>query len=162
MKPTILVLGCLLLLFVPASALAKGQTVKITIEGAGLRVPIEITDPRVLVSFNVRAGGGTTHADPGNGASFIIDWSRGAIREHPAGPLYKISFWTKEPKEKLVYVVFYQYDRASRQGYVYLPGRQDEWYRLNTQTIYRFVEGNWLHARSEWDKIAIPLISGHA
>jgi hypothetical protein len=37
----------------------------------------------------------------------------------------------------------YQYDLASKHGYVYLPGGQDQWYRLNTQTIYRFVEGNW-------------------
>jgi hypothetical protein len=104
-------LGALLLLFFPAQALAKGQTIKITIEGAGLRAPIEITDPHMLVYSNVWSDPGTSSTGAGpnfnhNAPSFIIDWSQGAMKRRPDGqPLYKISFWAKEPNERLVYVV---------------------------------------------------------
>jgi hypothetical protein len=42
-----------LLLGIPVQAFAKGQTVKITIKGADLITPVEITDPKVLTQFQV-------------------------------------------------------------------------------------------------------------
>ncbi len=70
-----------------------------------------------------------------------------------------MSFHAKLPDERLVYVVIYEYDPANDQGYVYLPGKTDEWYRLNVGTIFRGVEGNWFFARDAWERIARPLIT---
>jgi hypothetical protein len=41
-------------------------------------------------------------------------------------------------------------DPATGQGYVYLPGKADEPYRLNTKAIYRGREGNWFRATAAW------------
>ena len=41
-------------------------------------------------------------------------------------------------------------DPATGQGYVYLPGKSDEPYRLNTKAIYRGREGNWFRANAAW------------
>jgi hypothetical protein len=42
---------------VPAPLSAKGNTVKITIKGAGITTPLEITDPKIR-EFHVWAGPG--------------------------------------------------------------------------------------------------------
>jgi len=55
--------------------------------------------------------------------------------------------------------VFYEYDPATERGYVYLPGRKDEWYQLNVSTIFHGVEGKWFRAWSVWDNVARPLIA---
>lgn len=145
------------LLAIPAQLFAKGATVKITIRGAGLKAPIEITDPKVLANFLVWAGPGT---GPNEAKAFIIDWSEGPVAERPKGlPRYEVSFYAKHSEERLVYVVFYEYDPSKKQGYVYLPGRTDQWYGLNVSTIFRGVEGNWFRAWSEWDKTAGPLLA---
>lgn len=163
MKRVMLFVIALLLPLFPSSALAKGKTVKVTIEGAALTAAIEITNARALAPFNIWAGPnpamGTTSFD--SPPSFVVDWSSGPVREPSrALPRYKVSFWT-EDREKVAYVVFYSYDPVTKQGYVYLPGEKDDSYSLNIGTMLRGVEGTWFHAWSEWDKIAIPLISGH-
>jgi hypothetical protein len=56
-------------------------------------------------------------------------------------PRYKVSFWANESQEKLVYVVYYEFDSATKQGYVYLPGEDDAAYLLDTGSILRDVEG---------------------
>jgi hypothetical protein len=158
MRLTFAVLTTLLLLLVPARLFAKADTVKITIKGADLKTPIEITDPKVLKSFFVWGGPGRSSIQPG---SFIIDWSQGPAAEPPKGlPRYEVSFYAKMPNERIIYVVFYERDPSMEQGYVYLPGSTDEWYPLNTRAIYRGTEGNWFRAWSVWDKVARPLIAG--
>ena len=153
----------LLLLVAPAQVFAKGETVKITIKGADLKTPIEITNPKILTEFPVWTGPGTSSVDPrfnSNAPGFIIDWSQGAIEEPPKGlQRYEVSFWAKLPKKKLIYVVLYEYDPATEQGYVYLPGRKDEWYRLNVGTIFHGVEGKWFRAWSVWNNVARPLLA---
>ena len=152
------VLIAFFLLAIPAQLFAKGPTLKIIIRGGDLKAPIEIRDSAVLASFPVWAGPGTS---PNEMNAFIIDWSRGPVTERPKElPRYEISFYAKHPEERLVYVVFYEYDPATQRGYVYLPGRTDQWYRLNVGTIFRGVEGNWFPAWSVWDKVARPLIAG--
>jgi hypothetical protein len=47
-------LNSLLILSVPTPLLAKGKTVKVTIKGAVLKTPIEISDPKILANFQVR------------------------------------------------------------------------------------------------------------
>lgn len=152
----------LLILIAPNSALAKGKTVKITIDGGNLKNPIEIKSPHVLQPFRVWAGPGTSaYGDlDGSAPSLIVDWSQGALRQHPENlPLYKVSFWADAPKPRVVYVVFYEYDPAAKEGYVYFPGQNDEWFALNIATIMRDVEGKWFRSWSAWDKVATPLIS---
>jgi hypothetical protein len=92
--------------------------------------------------------------------TFVIDWSQ-SVADHPKKlQRYQVSFYAKLPNERLIYVVFYEYDVATKQGYIYLPGRTDEWYRLNVSTIIRGVEGRWFRAWSGWDSVAMPIIAG--
>ena len=143
---------------------AKGKTSKITISGADLKAPIEITDPSVLLKFNVWSGVGTSWTSSGvtrqGDTGFIIDWPLGAVSQKPkALTRYQVSFYAKFPQERLVYVVFYEYDPANNNGYVYLPGKADEWYGTNVGSILRGVEGEWFFSNEEWERIARPIIT---
>ena len=73
---------------------------------------------------------------------------------------YEVLFYAKMPDERLIYVVFYEYDPATEHGYVYFPGRTEEWYRLNVSSIFHGVEGKWFPAWSVWEGVARPLIAG--
>ena len=85
-------LNSLLILCVPTPLLAKGKTVKVTIKGAVLKTPIEISDPKILANFQVWTGPGTSTADR---QSLIIDWSQGPVRKPPASlSRYQVSFHT--------------------------------------------------------------------
>jgi hypothetical protein len=148
---------------IPARVFAKADISRITIKGADLKTPIEITDPKTLANFDVWSGPGTswTGGSPKEADRFIIDWSQG-VTEPPKGlQRYEVLFYAKMPNERLVYVVFYEYDPATEHGYIYLPGRADERYRLNVGTIYRGVEGRWFRAWSEWDSLARALLGNH-
>jgi hypothetical protein len=63
------------------------------------------------------------------------------------------------PDERLIYVVFYENDPATRCGYVYFSGTE-KWYRLNVSTIFHGVEGKWFRAWSAWEGVVTPLIAG--
>lgn len=142
---------------IPAGLFAKGATGRITIKGADLITPIEITDPKILTNFCAWTGPGTSSSEP---QGLIVDWSRGVVAEPPKGlQRCEVSFYTKALNTRPVYVVLYGYDASSEQGYVYLPGRSEEWYRLNVKTIFRGIEGNWFRAWTVWDKVARPLIA---
>jgi len=156
----------LLLLAIPTELFAKAETSKIIIKGADLSAPIEITDPKTLANFLVWTGTGTscttaagTSCAPVSTESFIVDWSQ-PIAEHPNGlHRYEVSFYAKMPEDRLIYVVFYEYDPAKERGYVYFPGKTEEWYRLDVTTIFHGVEGKWFRAWSVWDGVAGPLIA---
>ena len=155
-------LAGILLVLLAAPAFAKGPTVKITMEGGSLGDPIVMTDPQVLAPFRVWEGPGTSSYDNSEShvSSFIVNWSHGATAEPAHGlPRYKISFWADEPQEKLAYVVYYEFDPARKQGYVYLPGAGDDAYLLNTSSILRDVEGKWFRSWSKWDRVAFPLVA---
>jgi len=168
MKQNVALFVAFLSLIIPAQLFAKGAISKITIEGADLKTPIEITDFREFKSVNYSPWSG-----PGVGVNgkaqtegFIIDdWSQ-PVKERPKGlKRYKVSFYAKFTEEKLVYVVLYEYDPAAGRGYIYLPGRGDDSYWLNVGTIARLVEGHsyeghWYRARTAWDSIARLLIAG--
>lgn len=148
-------LNSLLILYVPAPLLAKGKTVKITIKGADLKTPIEISDSRILANFQVWTGPGTSTADR---PSLIIDWSQGPVTKPPESlRRYQVSFRT-DPNEQIVYVVYYAFSPKAEQGYVYLPGESDEWAGLNVRSIWRGVEGKWFRAWSAWERVARPII----
>jgi hypothetical protein len=67
---------------VAARLFAKADTIKVTIKGADLNTPVEITDPKVLTSFRVWTGPGTSSNEA---KAFIIDWSQGPAAERPKG-----------------------------------------------------------------------------
>jgi len=152
-----------LLLAAPASLLAKSPTLKIVIQGADLTTPIQISDAQVLANFQVLSGKGTYTNEPRiEEPSFIIDWSQGPTAEPPqALSRYQILFYAERPNERLVYAVSYAFDAVTREGYVYLPGKNDEDYALNVHTIIRRVEGKWFHSWAKWDSVAQQLIQSH-
>ena len=73
-------LNSLLILSVPAPLVAKAKIVKITIKGADLKTPIEVSDPKTVENFQVWTGSGTSTADK---QSLIIDWSHRSVN-HPS------------------------------------------------------------------------------
>jgi hypothetical protein len=158
MRITIVVLlTFLLFLVVSTPLLAKEKTSKITISGAGLNTPIEISDPNVLANFRVWAGPGTSSNE---GQGLIIDWSQGTVTETPNTlRRYQVSFYAGSPAhERIVYVVYYVLNPDAGPGYVYLPGESDEWYGVNVHSIGRGVEGKWFRAWNAWERVARPLI----
>src|SRR5579862_9875723 len=85
-------LALLTIAAVPSSLAAKEKTTRITINGGNLGTAVEITDPKILDSFNVWVGPGTSSNEA---EGFIVQWSRGAIAEPPSRlPQYQISFYT--------------------------------------------------------------------
>jgi hypothetical protein len=157
MRITIAILLTFLLILVDSTPLlAKAKTSKITISGAGLKRPIEISDPKILVVFSVWTGPGTSGADR---QGLIIDWSQGSIRETPNTlHKYQVSFYAGDPgHERIVYVVYYVLNSAGP-DYVYLPGQSDEWYGVNVHSIVRGDEGKWFPAWNAWERVARPLI----
>ena len=140
--------------------LAKGPTTRIVISAPGLASAVEVTDPALLREFNIWSGPGVLIGGREQSHGFIVDWSR-SIDRPPAGLVrYEVSFYVKsarlpleEQRERLAYVVFYELDPA-RGGYVYLPGKGDSRYLLNSQTIYRGREGRWFHATDAWSAAA--------
>jgi hypothetical protein len=150
---------------VPAPLSAKGNTVKITIKGAGITTPLEITDPKIR-EFHVWAGPGAAETE-----GFIIEWSKGVVAQPPTGLQHcEVSFYSgcqsnesdcRAPEPHLVYVVSYAYNPSTEQGYIYLPGRSDELFKFNAATILHghSFEGHWLRATSAWGTFARPLIA---
>lgn len=147
------VFGLVILAIVPTALLAKGPTVKITIQGPGISTPIESTDTK-LAAFNVWSGPGVQINGVDQTEGFIIDWGKGPMPEPAAAlPRYEVSFYAGRPSE-LVYVVSYAFNAKTGQGFVYLPGGS-----LNMATMYRGnLEGHWFHATIAWDNFARQLL----
>jgi hypothetical protein len=154
----------------PALLLAKGDTVKITIESADLPSPIQLTG-REVRQFNIWSGPGTYLNGVEGTQGFIVDWAN-RLDEAPVGlHHYKVSFYegcelresspcrTSEPS--LAYVVYYAYNPSSGDGFVYLPGRGGEFAQLNTSHIYRGqgYEGRWFRASKAWNDFVRPIIA---
>ena len=152
--------GLLVMLCATPFVFAKGPTTRITITSADLPSPIAITDREILKNFHVWAGPGTFVNGVEGNDGFIIDWASGAVRERPSGlRTYEVSFYVRhanrpfdQQPDQLAYVISYEADPVTGQGYVYLPGRTDARYRLNTTTILRGREGNWFRASVSWQQ----------
>lgn len=132
--PRLVALAATVSLGVPL--IAKGPTVKLTITGQDFSRPIEVTEPEALVHV----------------------WSSDFIRLPAAEPdqslpRYIVSFFVQFPASpvRMVYVVYYSVDPQTGKGFVYLPGRGEEWYTLNASTILRpGQDGKWHHASDRW------------
>jgi hypothetical protein len=170
MKMFAAVLSVVFVTTTPTLLMAKGDTVKITIESAELATPIEITDLAVR-QFNIWSGPGTYLNGVEGRQGFIIDWAN-RLDAAPEGlHHYKVSFYegcelrqstpcpTSEPS--LAYVVYYAYNPSTGDGFVYLPGRGGEFAELNTSHIYRGqeYEGHWFRAAKAWNDFIRPIIT---
>ena len=147
---------------------AKGTTTRIMITGAELQRPIEISDPEILKNFDVWSGPGTFANGVEGNEGFIVDWASGVVTERPSGLRnFELSFYVRyanrpfgEQTDQLAYSVSYALDPATGQGYVYLPGKADHPYRLNTKTIYRGREGHWFRATAAWRSAFRSVVHG--
>jgi hypothetical protein len=70
---------------------------------------------------------------------------------------FRLSFYARggshsdgDDRNRVAYVVSYGIDPMTGIGYVYLPGKGDESYALNTTTIDRGCEGKWFRATAAW------------
>ena len=153
---------CLLAIYSAAAVVyAKGATTRITITGAELQSPVEISDPDALKNFDVWSGPGTFANGVERTTGFIIDWASGAVTDRPIGlRTFDLSFYVRyanrpfaEQTDQLAYIVSYAVDSTTGQGYVYLPGKADAPYRLNTKSIYRGREGHWFRATVQWQQV---------
>src|SRR5246127_3190347 len=109
MRPMVSLSVMFLLLVSPSPVFAKAETVKIVIQGADLKTPIQITDRKFLANIQVLSGKGTYSNEARlEEPSFIIDWPQGPTGEpSTALPHYEISFYANLPDERRVYVVSY-------------------------------------------------------
>lgn len=160
-----------------ASLVAKGATTRIVITDIARGTVTEITDRAVLEQFHVWAGRGTYSGPPDRQTEgtqgFIVDWTAGAVDQRPSQlRRYELKFYVSPkralpssvaanpPADELAYVVLYEHDPATGRGYVYLPGKSDDHFRLNVRTIHRGLEGQWLRASNAWESAftALPVI----
>ena len=131
-----------------APAYLPKQTVKLVINGPGLRDNVDITD-RASIAANVFGGEFmTTHAD----------------EPDKAWPRYRVAFhiYGRERGVHLGYAVTYVRNPKTGEGFVYLPGRGEPDYGLNISTIMRdgtdspgaqpARDGQWQHADADWSK----------
>ena len=156
-----------------AGLAGKGSTSRISISGDNLATSIEIRDVAVVNRFQIWTGPGMRSCDGAGRCvegteGFIVDWSAGAVPARPSGlSQFQVSFFVEDERlpgqpgrERLAYVVLYEYDPAGSQGFVYLPGKGDRWHELNEGSIYRGgLEGHWFRANRAWQDAVVPLIS---
>jgi hypothetical protein len=160
---------------------AKGRMLRIEISGGTLTSPLQITDERSLKEFTFWEGPGNNGVTLENAVSgSIIDWKTGFVAQHAADlQRYEVSFYwmgcarddpaPRDGKHEcaevpvLAYVVFYEYDASSKQGFVYLPGRGDpgDLEGIDSGTIWRGpgVAGHWFRATNAWADFVSPLIA---
>lgn len=153
MKKSLFIFPAVLLVMslgAPEVSSAKSPTVKIMITGGALTSPIELTDPRILDVSNVWTG-------------HFLDSSRGAVTEPPRGlQRYELSFYIRiaDNEVRKKYVLYYYPRSGAEPGYIYLPGKGDGWYRLNTEAIVRNgKDGKWNYASPGWENLIRPEIA---
>ena len=141
--PRLIVTGCLIAAVAAATPLsAKGPTVRLVVTGGTLGSPITIADVSSLSAFSVYGG------------EFL---GAAAAPNDAQTPRYEVSFYVELPRGGGIhkkYVVHYTKGAKPGEGYIYLPGRGDESYRLNSATILRAGhDGQWHAASRAWSKM---------
>ena len=140
--------------------LAKSETAKITITSPALHSTVEITDPQVR-AFSVWSGPGVRVDGVEQMEGFIINWRQGVVKELPSGLRHVEVAFYGDASDQPVYTVFYDYNPVSGEGYVYLPGKNDEGYTRNTAAVLHGTEweGHWFRATAAWETFVRPLIA---
>lgn len=144
MRNIVCVLLLIALWFLPQDALAKAETVKITVSGGSLATTISVTDARIL---------DLSHAW---GDSFL-DTSRPPIDQAPQGPWpYEISFYSliAENDVRKTCVLYYYPSNSTDPGLIYLPSSRSAVWALNVGTVLRRGrDGKWSYASPTWDTL---------
>lgn len=106
-----------------APARGPKETVKLVVNGPGLRNDVEITDPAAIAG-NVFAGNFMTTT---------------ATEPDKVWPRYRVAFYLNKNQRGVVvaYAVSYVRNPKSGEGFVYLPGHGEVDYGLNISTIMR-------------------------
>ena len=65
-------------------------------------------------------------------------------------------------KQCLVYVLFYDYDPSSERGFVYVPGKGEQWHAFDISVVYHGVEGHWFNVTDSWTGFARTLIANRS
>lgn len=137
--PRLLLVVGLTLLGLPAEA--KWPLEKVTVSGPGLTEPVEITDPEFLTLSNPWVGK-------------FADWSSASEGGPDAQLVYEVTLHSRLGRSDLrpVYRFRYAPEPIGRPGHVYLPGKEEPWYRDNVRTILRDGhDGRWHRAAPEWE-----------
>jgi len=126
---------------------AKGDTVRLTVAGPGLASAVEVRSADA-VAANVYAG------------NFI---GEGTSAPDATLPRYVVSFFVETPRNpvRMMYVVRYVRNPQTGQAFIYLPGHDDEGYRLNVATILRGQEGEWHVADAVWGNAIAKVLPRH-
>jgi hypothetical protein len=124
-KTSVAAFGFLMMSVVHALLFAKGRTVKITIKGACLATPLEITDPEIE-QFEIWAGPGVFVNAVEEREGFIINWSKGIVAERQRGlQHYEVAFFAgcrieefgcRSSEPSLASVVFYDLTLRRHRG----------------------------------------------
>lgn len=134
------------LLFAVSGAYAKLALSALFISGGSLSRPLEVTDPELLQSSNPWFG------------TFIPQWNHAPKEEGASppetAPRYEISFYAiTSPNEPphIIYVAYYAFDSGTHRGFLYLPGRHEQWNSTNGGSILRpHQDGRWNLADPGW------------
>jgi hypothetical protein len=156
------------------SVYPKGSPKKIVVTGGGLACPIEVKDREALKGFDPWRGQFIDWAkqmivEPTNRDRYYEGLSPSTGRqgfwkfvEPPdQDQSYQVLFYMKwkgrhstydQGNLKMIYSLLYCPGRNGGPGYVYLPGENDSWNRVNMGTICREDhDGKWHYASVAWD-----------
>ena len=121
---------------------AKGTTVGLIVSGPGLRHPLTVISQEAI-DANVWTGD-FFDASSGHASAPPADW-----------PRYQIQFKIAPARGeiRMMYAVDFVWNANADRALVYLPGRGDERYYLNTHTVLRAdQDGHWFYAAPKWGR----------
>jgi len=137
------------LIALPLLAIAKGETTRITLLQSGQ--PIATMGAAPTREFRFGPGPGNS---AWNARSWIVqDWMHPVAEPPRQIPRLQVSFeMVMNDSTHRDYVVHYAFDRVAGQGYVYLPGRGEQFFKSNVNLMLRgdAFEGHWFRATPEW------------
>lgn len=140
----------------------KGETLKITISGAGQTV--EIADKALLDQFRFGPGPGNFIGAGGEKAPIIHDWiaawGRKANEPPKALTRYEVTFHIDRPDQS-EYVVQFASSPELGKGYIHLPGSGEAHYEGNVWLLLRGEEwdGHWFEATPEWTRECLAALA---
>lgn len=151
-------LRLIILLIVALAALvpfanAKGSPNLILLSGGRLAHPLEVTDRSTLNAFSPWGGQ-------------FAAWSLGAVTAPCSGRSYDVLFYMKWAQRRSPYdrgdlkmIYGTRYCQEAHSGYVYLPGRGEQYFGENNSTMMRpSLEGHWYHASAAWQALMTRLL----
>lgn len=128
-------------------AFAKPETASLSIIGPGISSVIETTAPAAIA--------------PSVWGGQFVDWGAATTEPLAALPRYTVKFHVESGSgtTRVAYVVHYVWDPEAGRASVYVPGPDDEWYRLNISSIIRdggdgreWRDGRWYYASDAWGR----------